>query len=189
MYLAVSKDSTDDSGEQEGTVQVQMRLSEVTVSAALFTRCCLCWGVLLFADWKRKKTFSFFFSVVFIKSSWKYKCGHMWHLHETSVHAKSQCQSCLGQQCESLGHFLPRPSVSILSPPPLKYKHFHFLNTLTDTCLALLMRRCIFFFQIMLFYSLPVWPRLTYARQGVCSQPTAAYSCVLTAFDNIFYRR
>lgn len=79
-------------------------------------------------------------------------------------HLKSQSQNCPGQQHE-MKSLTPLSAAS-----PLKYKHFHSSNTLTDTCLAISL------WFIRHFYS----PRVTLfdedMRTMVCSQLHTAVS-------------
>lgn len=145
LCLPLLKDSTCDKREQEGT-----GLSKVT-------------GLLHSTKHTLQKTFSltayhFCAKGDLYKNNMKKQVWTHWFSH---VNSESQCQSCLGQQCESSG--LPSPGsqneetffLDFLSlfclPSPQIQTIPLFKHTVTDTSLALSLIRLLYFFQITLF--------------------------------------
>lgn len=145
--------------------EAQMRRTDqVTMSAALLC-CVLC--VLCYLQTERGRT-RFPFS---LSASYMYKCGHVWHSWHV-VHVRSQHQSRSGQRCESLA--------CKKTLPPLRCKHFPSTNTLADTCLALLLRRCALFFWMTLS---PLW------QPGPSWVWAASRQLHTAASDGVFYSR
>lgn len=130
FFLGLYSNGPGDNEVQMGTTELQTG-NKATVSAALLVCFLSC-----YLQTERGRT-RFPFS-----ASYTYKCGHMWHLHEDSIHVRSRGHSWLGQQWESLS-----PSAFCLGfvSLPSDANTFPSTNTRADTCVALLMRRCALF--------------------------------------------